>query len=116
MSVRDKREANKRREAIQRGRIESGNPDFPYPDVWSALDSAVDAVVAIPYANQGVQVGITAQPGDSLILAIGDNRMTHQLAAEIRALVMARLPGLADVLLINATNLATFRPYKENQP
>lgn len=54
--------------------------------------------------------GLVVRPGDSLIVAVPD-AVSAVEANELRAKVLRRLPGLADVLIISkAVSLAAFRP------
>lgn len=53
--------------------------------------------------------GLVVRPGDTLIVRIGTN-VTRDTAEQLRAAVLQRLPGLADVVLIGADGLAVYRP------
>lgn len=52
---------------------------------------------------------LVVHPGDTLIVRL-DRGVTNQQAADIRALILKRLPDLADAIVIGAEGLAVYRP------
>ena len=57
------------------------------------------------------QLGLIVRPGDTLIVAIDGDLLSEADAAEIKARIRERIPGLADVVIVaSATALAAYRP------
>lgn len=59
--------------------------------------------------------GITVvRPGDTLVVALEQKWLTKEQADQYKATLRARLPGLADVVVLGGvTALATYRPDDE---
>ena len=60
--------------------------------------------------NAAVVDGLIVKPGDTLIVRFTGRSLTASIAAELRTLIMQRLPDLADVIVLNADGLAVYRP------
>ena len=52
---------------------------------------------------------LVVQPGDTLII-LHKARLSEEIAEVIKKRAMARIPGLADVVVIQADGLAVYRP------
>lgn len=52
---------------------------------------------------------IVVYPGDTLIICCSYH-LTADQAAEIQRVVLDRLTGIADVIILPATQVATYRP------
>lgn len=53
--------------------------------------------------------GLIIQPGDTLLIGV-EGHLTKEAANRYKTLLCERLPGLADVILLNASSLAAYRP------
>lgn len=53
---------------------------------------------------------LVARPGDVLIVALPDKSVSPSQAQEYQGLIHRRLPELADVIVLAATQLAVYRP------
>lgn len=55
---------------------------------------------------------LVVRPGDTLLVCIGE-RCTLEQASQIKAALHARLPSIADVVVLSATQIAIYRPDAE---
>lgn|GEM_PF-5803584 len=60
--------------------------------------------------NIEMTVGLTVRPGDTLIVAAPDKAITQDMAQTMKEQLMARLPGLADVVVVYGASVAAYRP------
>lgn len=52
---------------------------------------------------------VVIKPGDKLIIRVADRWLEREQAAEIRTKLMARVPKIADVIVITCDQLAVVR-------
>lgn len=90
-------------------------PD-PRPEAFEISADAFQTIIDLANTRRGVLVddGNAApiiQPGDTLLIDGPDGQVTAQQAYELRAALMAKLPGIANVAILGGVRLAgIYRP------
>lgn len=92
----------------------------PRPDEFTITADAFQSLIDIANTFQcrtrtllddGTSAAPIIQPGDTLLIDGPDGQVTAQQAYELRAALMAKLPGIANVAILGGVRLAgIYRP------
>jgi hypothetical protein len=86
-----------------------GNLEPHERHLWGA-DHPIACPGVEPVAQLGqASPGLIVEPGDVLLLGIGDIRIPRDKIEALRAAVLGACPGLADVLFLQGTAIAVYR-------
>jgi hypothetical protein len=95
---------------LPRGATASCDDDGPHGRHLWGTDHPIACPGVEPVAELRQAVsGMVAEPGDVLLLGVGDVRIARDQAEALRAAVLGACPGLADVLFLPVAGTVVYR-------